>query len=95
MPPIDARFQLDQVLLRPDTVCPEITIMFRWAGEQALFGVSYVIEQDETARELASMIVISLEEDLLAWGYGVENAIREPKGEVTWLRWSTNPEEAG
>ena len=69
--------------------------MFRWAGEQALFGVSYVIEQDETARELASMIVISLEEDLLACGYGVENAIREPKGEVTWLHWSTNPEEAG
>lgn len=93
--PIDDRFQLDRVLLRADLVPPEIHIIFRWAREQPVFGVSYVIEQDEdedeTAREVASMIVISLEEDLLACGYGMENAIREPQGDVTWLRWDIKP----
>jgi hypothetical protein len=38
---------------------------------------------------LASMIIVSLEENLLASGYGIENAIREPHGNVTWLRWNT------
>ncbi len=40
---------------------------------------------------LASMIIVSLEENPLASGYGIENAIREPQGNVTWLRWNTGP----
>jgi hypothetical protein len=42
-----------------------------------------------TPSEFALMTAIAAEEDLLAKGYGVQNAIREPKGDVTWLRWTT------
>jgi len=38
---------------------------------------------------LASLITISLEENLLAHGYGIENAIRKPQGDVTWLHWNS------
>jgi hypothetical protein len=94
VPPIDGRFQLDQVLLRTDAVPPEIHILFRWTGEQALFGVREAVVQDDDDLQflgvtLASMIIVSLEENLLASGYGIENAIREPHGNVTWLRWNT------
>lgn len=96
VPPIDSKFELDRVVLRTGTVPPEIQITFRWAGEQALFGVRELAVLDYEAdlvvgsipaEELASMITISLEENLLASGYGVENAIREPLDDVTWLRW--------
>jgi hypothetical protein len=95
VPPIDSRFQLDRVLLRTDTVPPEIQILFRWAEEQTLFGVREPVEQGgvelpvgmTAAEELASMIAISLEEDLLAIGFGIENAIQQRQGDVTWLHW--------
>jgi hypothetical protein len=101
VPPIDSRFQLDRVLLRTNTVPPEIHILFRWAREQTLFGVRELVAQEDMERdteelvvgataadELASVILISLEENLLASGYGIENASREPQGNVTWLRWN-------
>jgi len=100
VPSIDNRFQREQVLLRTDTVPPEIHIAFRWAGERTLFGVRERVKHDDdearavggtTAGALASMIVISLEENLLACGYGIENAIRELEGDVTWLRWNIKP----
>ena len=100
VPPIDNRFQPEQVLLRTDTVPPEIHIAFRWAGERTLFGVRERVKHDDdearavggtTADELASMIVISLEENLLACGHGIENAIRDLLGDVTWLRWNIKP----
>lgn len=47
VPPIDDRFELDQVLLRTDAVPPEIHILFRWAGEQVLFGVREAVVQDD------------------------------------------------
>jgi hypothetical protein len=95
VPPIDSRFRLDRVLLRTDTVPPEIKILFRRASDPTLFGVREPVEQDDhetpvgmtAAEELASMIAISLEEDLLAIGFGIENAIQQPQGGVTWLHW--------
>lgn len=42
-----------------------------------------------TPSESTIMTAIAVEEDLLATGYGVQNAIREPTGDVTWLRWTT------
>jgi hypothetical protein len=81
--------------VRTDTVPPEIQILFRWARDQTLFGVREPVEKDDdeppvgmtAAEELASMITISLEENLTAIGYGIENAIRQPQDDVTWLRW--------
>ena len=96
VPPIDSSFQLDRVVLCTDTVPPEIQIIFRWTDEQTLFGVRELVVLDDEAdlvvgstpaEELASMITMSLEENLLASGYGIENAIREPLGDVTWLHW--------
>jgi len=98
VPPIDSRFQLGRVLLRTDTVPPQIHILFRWDGEQTLYGVRVSVEQDDdepvvigttVAGSLASLITISLEENLLAHGYGIENAIRKPQGDVTWLHWNS------
>ena len=98
VPPIDSRFQLGRVLLRTHTVPPQIHILFRWDGEQTLYGVRVSVEQDDyepvvigttVAGSLASLITISLEEDLLAHGYGIENAIRKPQGDVTWLHWNS------
>ena len=93
---MDSRFQVDQVLLDTGTDPAKIQILFRWAGETTLFGLSYQIDQDDehppgvtTPSEFAIMTAIAVEEDLLAKGYGVQNAIREPKGDVTWLRWTT------
>ena len=96
VPPIDGRFKLDQVLLRADAVPPEIHILFHWAGEQVLFGVRETVVQDDDDFQflgvtLASMIVISLEENLLASGYGIENATREQQGNIIWLRWNSGP----
>lgn len=96
VPSIDSKFQLDRVVLGTETVPPEIHILFRWAGEQTLFGVRELVEQDDAvtpvlnatyAEESAAVIMDSLEENLLAVGYGIKNAIREPQNDVTWLRW--------
>ena len=90
--PVDGRFQLARVLLRLDMVPPEIHIIFRWAGEQALFGVREKVEQHDndapTPEELASLIVTYLEENLLASDLGIETAIRRARDDVIWLDWS-------
>ena len=94
---MDSRFQLDQVLLDTSADPAKIQILFRWAGETTLLGLNYELEQDDgehppditTPSEFAIMTAIAAEEDLLATGYGIQNAIREPKDDVTWLRWTT------
>ena len=57
------------MLLRTDTVPPQIHILFRWDGEQTLYGVRVSVEQDDdepvvigttVAGSLASLITISL-----------------------------------
>jgi hypothetical protein len=94
--PIDSKFRLDHVILSTNTVLPEIHIFFRWGREQTLFGVRESVGQDDDlapaagatdAEELASLIMDSLAENLLAVGYGMKNAIREPQDGVTWLHW--------
>src|SRR5262249_56053885 len=75
VPPIDNRFQPEQVLLRTDTVPPEIHIAFRWAGERTLFGVrERVKHDDDEARAVGGtppdhpppILAISLHQTLLA-----------------------------
>ena len=50
----------------------------------------HLVEQDDwrqTPEQAAADVAICLEEDLQAGGYGLANAIREPRDGVSWLRW--------
>ncbi len=96
-PPVDSRFDLEHVLLRDDMVPPEIHIIFRWAQGTSLLGVREEVEQDDdeehglgatTPEALASLILDSFEENLVADRYGIGAAVRETRDNVTWLRWT-------
>jgi hypothetical protein len=73
-------------------------VTFRWEGEDDLLGFACPVEQDDdwpaTPEEAAGAVFIYLEENLKAAGYGLENAAREPDGEVTWLHWEAPGEPA-
>lgn len=87
-PPVSEKFRLERVELRGTDDAPEIAVVFSWSGEDDLFGLSYPISADGAAEEMEDgFISIYVEENLIAGGYGVANAIREPAGGVTWLRW--------
>jgi hypothetical protein len=82
-PPVSEEFRLERVELRGTEAQPQIAVLFRWAGEDDLFGLKYSVGAAGNP-----YISVYVEENLLAQGYGVANAIREPDGEgVTWLRW--------
>jgi hypothetical protein len=88
-PPVDPAFSLEQVGLRPARDGYEVTVTFRWAGEDGLLGFASPVAQDDdwpaTPEQAGGAVCICLEENLLA--SGLQNAIREPGGGVTWLRW--------
>jgi hypothetical protein len=87
-PPVSAKFRLERVELRGTDDAAEIAVLFRWSGEDDLFGLSYPLSGDEESGEMAdAFISVYVEENLVAGGYGLANAIREPAGGVTWLRW--------
>ena len=96
-PPVDSRFHLEHVLLRDDMVAPEVHIIFRWAEGTSLLGVREEVEQDDdeehglgatTPEALASLILDSFEENLVADRYGIGAATRETRDNVTWMRWT-------
>lgn len=101
-PPVDSRFHLEHVLLCDDMVPPEIHIIFRWAEGTSLLGVREEVEQDDdeehglgatTPETLASLILDSFEDNLMAVHYGIGAATRETRDSVTWLRWTYRPSE--
>jgi hypothetical protein len=97
-PPVDAAFSLAGTGVRSSPDGYEITVTFRWEGEDDLLGFACPVEQDDdwpaTPEEAAGAVFIYLEENLKAAGYGLENAAREPDGEVTWLHWEAPGEPA-
>jgi hypothetical protein len=88
-PPITDEFHLDRVELRGSSASPFIAVFFRWDGEDELFAISYPLVHPGNREDEPSDAYISayLEEDLMAEGFGVEHAIREPDNEATWLSW--------
>ena len=90
-PPVDPAFSLEQVGLRPAREGYEITVTFRWAGEDGLLGFASPVAQDDdwpaTPAEAGGAVCIYLEENLRG-GAGLESAIREPGDGVSWLRWA-------
>jgi hypothetical protein len=68
-------------------VPPEIHIIFRWVEGTSLLGVREEVEQDDdeehglgatTPETLASLILDSFEENLVADRYGIGPAARKP-----------------
>jgi hypothetical protein len=89
-PPVSPAFSLERVGFRSSPDGYEITVTFRWDGEHGLLGYRHLTEQDDwrqTPEQAAADVAICLEEDLQASGYGLANAIREPRDGVSWLRW--------
>jgi hypothetical protein len=89
-PAVSAEFQLDRVELHGSGDDYEIAVLFRWSGEEDLFGMRYGVPpaEDEDYDVPDAYISVYVEENLLAVGYGLENAIREPADGITWLRWT-------
>jgi hypothetical protein len=89
-PPVDPAFSLEQVGLRPAGEGYEITVTFRWAGEDGLLGFASPVGQEDdwpaTPEQAGGAVCIYLEENLRTGG--PQNAIREPADGVTWLRWA-------
>jgi len=79
-PPVSEEFRLERVEVRGTDRAPQIAVLFRWAGEDDLLGLTY-----EVARRGDTYISVYVAEDLL--GRGVDTAVREVAGGVTWLSW--------
>lgn len=79
-PPVSEEFRLERVEVRGTDREPEIAVLFRWTGQDDLFGLRY-----EVPRRGDVYISVYVAEHLL--GDGIEAAIREPADGVTWLRW--------
>jgi hypothetical protein len=88
--PVDDEFHLERVELREeDNLYPAIDIFFRWNGEPDLFGITYLIGEQEFGPDALPDAYISIyaEEDLLAMGRGLNSAHRATENGVTWLSW--------
>lgn len=87
-PPINPAFRLDCVEILPDGDDPRIAVLFRWSGHDDLFGAASTVTRAlrrGTPDERAGFIVTHLQETLLA--RGIEQAVRDTRDGITWLRW--------
>ena len=88
VPPVSPDFQLERVELRGSGDDHEIAVLFRWTGETGLFGMRFdLAAEDDDFDAPDAYISVYVEENLLASGYGLANATREPADGITWLRW--------
>jgi hypothetical protein len=86
--PVEDRFHLERVELREDLDTSIVDIYFRWDEGLELFGISYAIPDQGPGMDAPdAFISIYVQEDLLAYGRGVENARRVQEGGVAWLDW--------
>jgi hypothetical protein len=87
-PAVSEAFHPERVELRGTEEAPEIAVLFRWFAEDDLFGLSFPISQGHELDDAPdAYLSVYVEENLLAAGFGLANAIREPAAGVTWLRW--------
>ena len=79
---MDAAFSLAETGLRSSPDGYEITVTFRWTGQDGVLGFASPVEQDDdwpaTPEEAGAAVCIYLEENLMAGGYGLENAAGSP-----------------
>jgi len=88
VPAVSPEFQLERVELHGGGDDYEIAVLFRWAGETGLFGMRFDLSADDGDFDAPdAYISVYAEENLLASGYGLANATREPADGITWLRW--------
>jgi hypothetical protein len=87
-PPVSPEFQLERVELRGSADSYEIAVLFRWTGQDDLFGMCFDISpDDEDYAAPDAFISVYVEENLLASGSGLANAPRDKADGITWLRW--------
>jgi len=90
-PPVGPAFSLERVGLQSSPGGYELTVVFRWAGEDGLLGFAWQLQQEDdwptTPAEAGAAVCIYLEENLKASGHGLATAIRVPRDGVSWLRW--------
>lgn len=96
-PPVSPAFSLERVGLRSSPEGHEITVIFRWAGQDGLLGFACPVGRDEdwpsTPDQAGGAVCTYLEENLKASGHGLSSAIRQPRDGITWLRWGA-PEDS-
>jgi hypothetical protein len=85
-PAICEEFRLERVEVRLGSEGTAIAILFWWEGEDDLFGYDFPLNDTDAGAD--GYICMYLEENLLAVGFGVENARRELADGVTWLSWA-------
>jgi hypothetical protein len=93
VPAISEEFQFKRTELRVDDESALLDVIFAWEGEDGLFGRTFQLVQDDfIADSPDAYVTVYLEEDLLATGFGIENARRDPRDGVTWLSWRQGDE---
>jgi hypothetical protein len=85
-PAISEEFRLEGVEVRTDRGSTDIAILFRWEGEDDLFGMRFPLNETDATGD--DYIGVYLEENLIAGGFGVENARRDRSDGVIWLSWA-------
>jgi hypothetical protein len=97
VPAISEEFHLDAVRIGAIGPIPTLQIMFHWDGYEGQFGVQAPLDQldqkekasmDDVGLTWSQILTVYLQEDLLAIGREIENAIKRTVDEVTWLTWS-------
>ncbi len=87
-PAVSPEFELERVELRGSEGSYEIAVLFRWAGQDDLFGMRFGISAEDRDHDAPdAYISVYVQENLLAAGRGLANATRHRADGITWVRW--------
>lgn len=90
-PPISRDFRL----LRVEATDRALAVIFHWGDADTTYGWRYEIDDEDltggwwgdTPESWAGHAMTSIEEDLLAGGYGINKAVKSVADGISWLHW--------
>ncbi len=93
-PPIAVQFRLLRVEASERAIC----VIFVWQPGDGPYGMRFDINPEDldgcswghTPEQFAADLLIDFEENLLAGGYGIENARKTPRDGTVWLDWTVD-----
>jgi hypothetical protein len=90
-PPVADEFQLQSVRVGGSEEKPIVEVVFKWDGEDGVFGMRWPIGPCDPVVEEPHdrFISVYVEENLNAEGMGIQNAAREIVDGVIWLNWDS------